>query len=304
MLGFSTVWLSQTVNSGDEVLRNLHELAVEFVELEYRITEKLFFDIKPKLKVNNFTILSIHNFFSFPSDYSHLKPSGDLFLLSSLDHEEREKATKFTVKTMQTAHDLECPAVVLHLGKIDMDSYHKQFCRYFDSKLINTPEMESFISRIKSERKCKQQQFLDSVLFSLDTLTREAEKLTVRLGIENRYYFHEIPNFEETGIILEKFAGSKIGYWHDIGHGHVQDQLGIQSHQELLNAYHPYILGSHLHDANGYNDHEVPGKGEIDFSWFRKYLKDETLRVLEIHPRASLEEIKEGFSLLQALGFE
>jgi sugar phosphate isomerase/epimerase len=304
MLGFSTAWLSQTVNTGDELLQRLHELGVVFLELEYRLTEKLFSDIKPRLRVKNFKVLSIHNFFPFPSEYSHLKPSGDLFLLSSVDQEERKKAVQFTVKTMQTAHDLECPAVVLHLGKIDMESYHEQFCRYFDSKLVDSPEMGSFISGVKSERKHKQKKFLDAVLFSLDTLAREAEKLNVRLGIENRYYFHEIPDFEETGIILQKFAGSTIGYWHDIGHGHVQDRLGMQSHREILEAYQEYLFGCHLHDANGYNDHKAPGKGEIDFSWFRKYLKDETLRVLEVNPRTSFEEIKEGFAFLKDVGIE
>jgi sugar phosphate isomerase/epimerase len=304
MLGFSTAWLSQGVKTGDELLQKLHALGVEFIELEYRIPEWLFDDIKVKLKVNKFKILSIHNFFPHPSEYAHLKPSGDLFLLSSPDQEERAKATQFTIKTMQRAHDLECTAVVLHLGKIEMDSYHHQLCRYFDSKLSDSPEMEAFMSTIRSERKGKQQGFLDAVLFSLDTLTREAEKLNVRLGVENRYYFNEIPNFEETGIILRTFAGSTIGYWHDVGHGHVQDRLGIQSHQDLLDVYHSSMIGCHLHDADGYTDHDVPGKGEIDFRWFRNYLREETLKVLEVHPRASVEDVKEGFLCLHDSGIE
>jgi sugar phosphate isomerase/epimerase len=63
-------------------------------------------------------------------------------LLSSLDHEEREKAITFTIKTIQTAHDLECAAVVLHLGRVEMESGYKQFCRYCDTLQINSPEMD------------------------------------------------------------------------------------------------------------------------------------------------------------------
>jgi sugar phosphate isomerase/epimerase len=203
---------------------------------------------------------------------------------------------------MQHAHDLECRAVVLHLGKIKMDSYHEQFRRFYDAKPGDPEELNSFVSNVKRERQHKRQDHLDAVLFSLETLTREAEKLNVGLGVENRYYFNEIPDFEETGIILREFEGSTLGYWHDIGHGHVQGQLGIQSHQELLDAYHPFLLGCHFHDAHGYTDHKVPGKGEIDFSWFSTYLKEETLKVLEIDPSASVEEIKEGFSFLHNLG--
>ncbi|KPJ57808.1 MAG: hypothetical protein AMJ42_04335 [Deltaproteobacteria bacterium DG_8] len=304
MLGLSTCCRSGIVKDGDELLETLQELGTEYFELDYRIPESLFLKIKPKFKSKNIKIVSIHNFFPYPEEYPHLKPSGDLFLLSSLDKEERERAIKYTVKTIQTAHDLECPAVVLHLGKVEMNSYYKEFCRYFDSSLINSPEMDSFLTRVGEKRQLKFQPFLDSVFFSLDKLNQEAEKRNVCLGVENRYYFHEIPNFREIGMILQKFAGGKIFYWHDVGHAHVHDMLRIHSHQELLETYSPYTLGFHLHDANGYKDHKVPGKGEVDFYWLRKYIKDEAVKVLEIHPQASLEEIQQGFSFLRDLGYE
>ena len=70
---------------------------------------------------------------------------------------------------------------------------------------------------------------------------------------------NEIPDFEEFGIIFKKFAGGKIFFWHDVGHGYVQERLRIQSHLELLKKYAPTILGMHLHDARGYSDHnELP----------------------------------------------
>ncbi|MBW1678779.1 MAG: sugar phosphate isomerase/epimerase [Deltaproteobacteria bacterium] len=304
MLGFSTAWMSDRVRDGNEFIEVLQGLGIKFLELEYRIPESLFLNVKPEFKSKNFKIVSIHNFFPFPEQYSHLKPSGDLFPLSSLDKEEREKAVKFTVKTIQTSHDLECSSVVLHLGKVGMDSYYKEFCHYFDSDLIESPEMDLFLARVKDERQSKRQRFLDAVFFSLEKLNREAEKQNICLGVENRYYFHEIPNCEEIGMILRKFAGSKIFYWHDVGHGHVQERLRMQSHQELLKTYAPYILGAHLHDANGYTDHESPGKGEVDFGWIKGYLKDETVKILEIHPRVSFEEIQKGFLFLRNLGYK
>ena len=304
MLGLSTCYISETLNDGEELFIILQKLGIEFLELEYRIPESTFLNIKPKLKLKNIKILSIHNFFPFPEEYSHLKPSGDLFLLSSLDKEEREKAIKFTIKTIRTANDLECSAVVLHLGKVEMDSYHKEFCHFYDSEQIDSLEMDLFLKRVKEERESKKQRFLDAVFFSLEKINREAEKQNVFLGVENRYYFNEIPNFEEIGIILNKFSGSNILYWHDIGHGHVQEKLKMQSHQELLKTYSPYILGMHFHDANGYNDHKPPGKGEIDFGWFKEYLKDETKKVLEIHPQASFEDVREGFMYLQEIGYK
>ena len=60
---------------------------------------------------------------------------------------------------------------------------------------------------------------LDAVLFSLDKLNREAEKRKAYfLGVENRYYLHEIPDFDEIGMVLREFEGGKLRYWHDVGH--------------------------------------------------------------------------------------
>ncbi|WAC07535.1 MAG: TIM barrel protein [Thermodesulfobacteriota bacterium] len=300
MLGLSTAWMSDSLQNDDDLFRALTDVGLDFLELEYRIPESLFLMMKPKLKNK---AISIHNFFPFPQEYSHCKPSGDLFLLSSLDHEEREKAITFTIKTIQTAHDLECSAVVLHLGRVEMESGYKQFCRYFDTLQINSPEMDLFLSRKRKERTSKRQRFLDAVLFSLEKLNQEAEKQGVFLGVENRYYFHEIPDFEEFGIIFKKFAGGKIFFWHDVGHGYVQEKLGIQSHHDLLARYAPNLLGVHLHDARGYSDHQAPGKGEIDFTLIKQYVKDVALKVLELHPRVTPEEVKEGIGLLRRQGY-
>jgi sugar phosphate isomerase/epimerase len=300
MLGLSTVWMSENLDNENDLLRMLAEVELDRLELEYRFPESLFLKIKPKLKNK---IISIHNFFPFPVEYSHCKPSGDLFLLSSLDREEREKAISYAIKTIQAAHDLECSAVVLHLGRVDMESGFKQFCRYYDANRIDSPEMALFLSGMRKERTSKRQPYLDAVLSSLEKLNREAEKLGVSLGVENRYYFHEIPDFEEFGIIFKKFDSGKIFFWHDAGHGYVQEKLGIQSHQKMLAAYSPRLLGVHLHDARGYSDHQAPGKGEIDFTMIKPYVKDVTLKVLELHPRETPEEVMQGIALLKRRGY-
>ena len=303
MIGLSTAWFSETALDVDRWLTTIQELGVTGLELEYRVPESFFNRLRPKLVEKGLKILSIHNFFPFPEEYKHLKPSGDLFLLSSLDREEQEKAIAYTIKTIQTAHDLECSAVVLHLGKVDMDSYFPSFCRFYEYQQMGSAEMEEFLASVRAERKKKQQPHLDRVCFSLDTLVREAEKREVRLGVENRYYFHEIPNGEELGIILDGFAGGPVYHWHDVGHGFVQEQLGYEPHKDLLERYGNRLLGVHLHDSNGYADHQAPGMGKVDFKWLKDYVTEETVKILEIHPHVDLEAIKEGRALLQGLGY-
>jgi len=300
MLGLSTLWISERFSEGEKILDVLSPLGIEFWELEYRFPEALFLAIQKKIKNK---VASIHNYFPFPLEYSHLKPSGDLFLLSSLDPEERQKAIKLSLKTIQIAHELECSAVVLHLGKIEIPSFYQEFCEFLDNQQINSPKFEQFLLNLRKERASKRQKFLDAVLFSLEKLNQEAEKKSVALGIENRYYFNEIPDFEEIGIILKEFSGGKIFYWHDVGHAQVQEKFRIQNHQELLKAYCPSLLGVHLHDSQGYRDHQSPGKGEVDFNQIKNYLSEKTIKILEIHPRESLSDIQAGIHQLRDLGY-
>ena len=135
---------------------------------------------------------------------------------------------------------------------------------------------------------------MDAVLFSLDRLNREAEKKGMMLGIENRYHLNEIPNFEEIGRILARFRGGRIGYWHDVGHARVQQNLGILDQMQLLEAYGGRLLGVHLHDAVGLEDHLPPGRGEMDYEELRPYLNPGHIKILEVKSGIPREDLKAG----------
>ena len=119
------------------------------------------------------------------------------------------------------------------------------------------------------------------------------------VGIENRYYFQEMPDKEEIGIILKQFRGGPIGYWHDTGHAAVFETLGILQHEELLKLYAPHLVGIHLHDALGLDDHNPPGQGEIDFEMVKGYLPEGAIQIMEIQPSARGHEILDGLDFLK-----
>lgn len=303
MLGISTVWKSGELKDGQKLMECFAGLGFRDIELEYRISGDTFKQIKQFLnKTKDLKIVSIHNFFPIPD--IHETGGADIFHFSSEDREERSLAVKYAVKTIQIASELGARAVVLHLGMVQMDTVREELFGLYDAGKVGSDEHKMKLEEFRILRDRKKGKTLDMMLLSMDEIQKAAERYDVDVGIENRYYFRECPNFDEMGVIFEKFGGGRIGYWHDVGHAKVLENLGIVGTKELLDAYGKLLVGVHLHDVNGYSDHHVPGIGGVDFDLLKKYLKKETIKILEIHPRETEKDLMDGVDFLKNMGLE
>jgi sugar phosphate isomerase/epimerase len=298
MIGISTCHWSNSLLSGGKIVDDILNLGFQGVELEYRITKTLYQEMKPKLR-REIQVLSIHNIFPKPDEPLIEKGSGDLFLLSSLENDERSRAIEYTTRTIEHANDLGATAVVLHLGRVDMSNPIKRIKELYRKGKIDHSEGIALIEELTQIRNSKRRKNLDAVFTSLEKLNLVAERNGVFLGIENRYYFHEIPNFEEVGIILRKFEGGKVRYWHDVGHASAQENMGICNQMDLLDAYSDYMVGIHLHDIKGLDDHLAPGQGEMDFKKLRPFIKPATIRIIEVHSGVERGAVKEGLKIVE-----
>jgi len=304
MLGISTCWWQNRAERGDEIVSDILELGFEGVELEYRITETLYRQMKPRLKTD-LKVLSVHNFFPKPEGLGKgQKASGDFFLLSSDDRDERLRAVQYSIRTLEHAQDLEAKAVILHLGRVSMQNPTLEFKELYGKSEGGNDEGLAFMDEQKSIRKARHERHLDAVLFCLDTLNREAEKREVFLAVENRCHLHEIPDLEEIGIILNEFRGGHIRYWHDVGHARAQENMGILRQKDLLEAYSEMLIGIHLHDVRGLDDHLAPGQGEINYEEIKPFVKSSHLKILEVDPEVERRDLTEGIRVIRDLGFD
>lgn len=299
MLGISTCWWYNRVGRGDEIVRGILELGLNGVELEYRITENMFQQMKPHLR-DPLKVLTIHNYFPLPEGQE--KGSGDLFLLSSLDLDERSRAIKYSIRTIQHAHDLGAKVVILHLGRVDMPNPTEKIKELSQKVKAEERARLAAIEEQRQARKARHQKHLDAVLSSLDELNKEAEKKDVLLGIENRYHFHEIPAFEEIRIILKQFQGGNIRYWHDVGHAGAEENMGFVCQKNFLEAYSNSMIGIHLHDFRGLEDHFAPGQGEMNFENLNPYLRPSHIKIFEVHAKVDREDLIRGIQYIQSLG--
>ncbi len=302
MIAISTVYWRDEKN-GAFILDEVKRFGFQAIEISNSVTKPLLGEILPALREHSISTTSVHNY--CPTFTPRLLPGEEARpepLFSSSDAEERGVALELSQRTLELAADLEAKAVVLHLGTTSLEPPNKLLKDLFDRDRIETQEGVEKISEIKAERARAGEAVKDAVYFSLEALTGQAEALGILLGIENRIYLEDYPTYEETAQILKDFDGGNFGYWHDVGHGTVHENLGLARMAEVLPVLGPHLIGLHIHDAKGYADHIAPGQGDSDYDLLASHLSPDTLRVLEVHRQAKEEEVLDGIALLREKG--
>lgn len=296
MTGISTAWVTKKgAREADGFLGVPERLGLEGVELDFRVSRGLLERWWSRLKGKAPRVLSLHNYCPVPDVLPEGKASGDAFNLASLDWEERREAIRWTMRTLEVASELEAEAVVLHLGYIP-DLPKGLHDLYREGKLD-----EEIVREYLEERGRKAKKPFEALLSAMEPILKRAEALGVKVGVENRYYANEFPLPEEIERIFREFDGAPLGYWHDVGHAHAMEKLGLVGQGELLEGFRDRLLGVHIHDAKGLDDHKPPGQGEVDFDAL-KGLPQGVIKILEVHSPATEEEVARGVQLLKEKG--
>src|SRR3954464_10283419 len=116
MYSLSTCWNSHRHTDGRAMLREIRDLGFEYAELSHGIRISLLPGILDAVDAGEIKISSLHNFCPLPMGVTWAAPN--LFLFSSSDARERERAFRHSMKTIETAARLKAPVVVLHMGCI------------------------------------------------------------------------------------------------------------------------------------------------------------------------------------------
>lgn len=302
MIAVSTSWFtSGACNDPEMIVRGLQEAGADGVELDFRVTPDVLARLRRMLRQAGIPVTSLHNFCPVPDPAPRL---ADPFLFTSDDEREREFALRYTIKTLEHAADLEAAAVVLHLGEVPgCASLAEELYRLYDAGELDTPAARAVQQRLEEKRAARSVFCLDRVLLALDKILLLAERLGLKVGIENRYHYYEVPSPDEIERIIREFAGAPLGFWYDTGHAHHWEVLGWAAPGEILNRFASHLVGVHLHDARGRDDHLSPGTGEIDFESLAARLRPEVLRVAEAHGKEDLAVYRDGLENLRRLGF-
>lgn len=290
-LAISTSWNAYRFDDGEKLLFEISQLGFKAVELSFNLSNEMVEAISDSARRLDIDIVSLHNYCPIPDKLSRKQALPDCYSLASLDKEERFLAVKYAKRTIDTAARLGARVVVLHCGRVEIPDYTRQLINEYNQGKNNSAEFLELKEKMLHERSAVSSKFLTQALFSIEELNAHAKLKGVLLGIETRFYYREIPNIDEIGVILDKFNNSQVYYWHDTGHAQLMENLGLAKHKDFLDRYGQCLIGVHLHDISGCQDHLAPSEGELDFTVLKPYLKENTLKVIEAHHPASAESL-------------
>ncbi len=297
----STSWNAFRHDDAKAMVFEITALGFGEIELSFNLTSLMVDTVEGLAGSGRVKVSSVHNFCPVPDNLKREIALPDYFSLSSFDDQEQKLAVSQAKKSIDSAARVGAKAVVLHCGRVEIPDHTRQLIQLYNQGLKNTREFDELKDEMVLQREKSSPGFLNNTLWSLDQLNQYAASLGISLGIENRFYYREIPSFAEISIILSKFQGSNIFYWHDTGHAQVMENLELARHNDFLDRYAKNMLGMHLHDISGCNDHMAPSLGDFDFKRVTPYLRKDTIKVIEAHHPANGEDLKKSKAFLEEI---
>ena len=272
------------------------EFGLDLIELGHGIRISLMPGIQKMFDAGEVRFSSLHNFCPLPVEVMVASP--DCYKFSAVSSEERERAVKQTLQTIDFAARLGAPFVVLHLGAVKMQP--------ITDPLIEMAKAGEYLSRkyvrlklrAVHKRETNAATYLQRVKGCLRRVIDYAAAKNVRLGLENRRGYEEIPTERELPALLDEIDSPQIGYWHDFGHAQIKENLAFLDHAEWLRRIAPRTLGCHVQDCIWpAQDHQPPFAGDVDLEKLVPLLPSNCLFVWEMSPRKTAHEIRRSMQI-------
>lgn len=307
ILALSTCWCSQRHQDGYKMLREMAGLGFEWVELSHGIRITLVPGILRAVEEGVIKVASCHNFCPLPNGVMYAAPN--LYMPSSRDHKERDQWLRHSRRSVDFAAQIKAKNLVMHLGSVDFFWFNpgRKLERYLDVHPgidpVKDAGYQKILARALQKLRGNHEVFWKNMQDGMAELLPYATEKEVALGLENREKFDELPiDADYAEFIAGLPAGSLVGYWHDTGHAHIKEGMGLLQHRDHLVKNAPRAIGFHLHDVSvDGRDHQPVGSGKIDFQMVSEFWRPHHELVLELSPRVTVEGVLESKRRIEAL---
>lgn len=282
------------------MLREIRELGFEYAELSHGIRLSLVPGIIEAVEAGEIKISTLHNFCPLPIGLTRAAPN--VFKFTSLDRRERENALRHTLKTLEFAERVKAQLVVLHMGEVEMREYTDKLLELVGAGQRDTPKYQRLCQEAEARREARKERHLEAAYDLLRKIEEESRRRGLLLGVENREAVEEIPFESDAPFFFFEFRGGTVRYWHDTGHAQIKENLGFINHVMHLESLAEELAGFHIHDVvfPG-RDHRPPGQGTIDFAALKPFVRPEHIKVIELSPSLTREEVLGGAAHIRSI---
>jgi len=294
----STRWNVFRSKSGESLVDDILALGFDHVELGYDLTADLVPGVLSRVQSGAVRITSVHNYCPVPVGAPYGHP--ELFLLGSLAPRIRNSAILHTVRTIEFAAEMGATCVVVHGGRVKIGSLTQKLIRLAQNGKQFDMKYEKLKQKVLLKRDRKAPKYVDALCSSLEELLPRLEKHNVCLALENLPSWEAVPTEMEMEEIGRRIDSPLIGYWHDIGHGRVRENLGFVHCARWLERLRGRLVGMHIHDVMApAEDHLMPPSGTVDFADFKGFVKEDMPLVFEPTPGTPAEDIVDGLRIVK-----
>jgi sugar phosphate isomerase/epimerase len=289
------------------MLREMADLGFNQVELSHGIRITLVPGILKAVEEGVVKVGSTHNFCPLPMGAFQAAPN--FFQPSSANSQERDQWQRQTKRSIDFAAQVGATLLVCHLGSVKylwlepdrhMAAYRES---HPDAARSGEKAYRVLVDKALLKLRRRMPPFWQRTQDCIRTVLDYAAEKNVRLGLENREAFEELPvdaDFPE--FLAGMPAPAPVGYWHDVGHAHLKEGMGLVDHRRQLEANAARMLGFHLHDVDTEgHDHQAIGSGSVDFEMVSGFWRPEHIFVIELSPRVPVEGVHSSKTRVDAL---
>jgi sugar phosphate isomerase/epimerase len=271
-------------------------LGFGLIELDDGVGMSLIPGIQKMFDAGEIRVSSLHNFYPLRAEAAAV--SSVRYKFSAMSAEERDTAVTHACQAIDLAGQLNAPFVTLHLGQVNMPPITDRLIvmaktgRYLSRKYVRM-KISAVQKREKAAPEC-----LERVKNCLLRIIEYAAPRNVRIGLEARRDYEQIPTERELAELLEEMNSPHLGYWHDFGYSQIKENLGFIDHAEWLRVIGPRAFGCHVQDCIWpARDRQPPFTGSVDFEKLVPLLPTNCLFVWEMNANKTADAIRQSVQM-------
>ncbi len=290
MLAFSTCWLSHRYDDGYLLAKEMKWHGIRLLEISHGTKVSLLPGIWKGVQEGLVNICGVHNFCPSPVDVVIDAP--DAYEFTSHRENERLRAIKLTLESIDTCVKFGGKYLVVHCGTVPVRRFSKELEQLALDGDLHSRKYVKIKHEFVRKRREMAPVYLQRVRTALDEIVPYAEERRVKIALESRSHYEQVPTEEEMLNFLDDYDSPWVGYWHDFGHVQRKANLGLLDHEQWLDKVKHRLIGCHVHDVIWpHKDHNIPFHGSIDYDALLPKIPRETPLVWELNPRRKTKEI-------------